>query len=108
MVHFNKGGRPQKPGGEKMKYKVSVKMSTLEYYTLKSKAKEAGITRSEFIRGSIMNTTVVQRVTPELNAEIRKLSGISNPVKTTATGAERYARKLPESTTCILPKEKKM
>ena len=35
-------------------------------------------TRSEFVRRSIMNTTIVQRLTSELNAEIRKLSGMAN------------------------------
>ncbi len=78
MVRFNKGGRPEKLDGEKMKYKVTVKMSTVEYHSLIGKSKEAGITQSEFIRRSIMNTTVVQRLTPELNAEIRKLSGMAN------------------------------
>ncbi len=78
MVRFNKGGRPRKLAGEKQNYRVTVKMSTAEYYSLIGKSKEAGITQSEFIRRSIMNTTVVQRLTPELNAEIRKLSGMAN------------------------------
>lgn len=78
MVQFNKGGCPRKLDGEKMKYKVTVKMSTVEFYSLIGKSKEAGITQSEFVRQSIMNTTVVQRLTPELNAEIRKLSGMAN------------------------------
>nr|WP_319997675.1 hypothetical protein [uncultured Draconibacterium sp.] len=53
-------------------------MSTVEYYSLIGKSKEAGISQSEFVRQSIMNTTIVQRLTPELNAEIRKLSGMGN------------------------------
>ena len=64
--------------GEKMSYKVTVKMSTVEYYTLKGKVKEAGVSLSEFVRSSIMNTSVVQRLTPEMHAEIRKLSGMAN------------------------------
>jgi len=78
MVRFNKGGRPRKLAGEKMSYKVTVKMSTREYYSLKGKAKESGVSLSEFVRSSIMNTAVVQRITPELNDEIRKLSGMAN------------------------------
>lgn len=78
MAQFNKGGRPRKLAGEKMNYKVTVKMSTLEYYSLKGKAKESGVSLSEFVRSSIMNTAVVQRLTPELNDEIRKLSGMAN------------------------------
>ncbi|MBN2821281.1 MAG: plasmid mobilization relaxosome protein MobC [Bacteroidales bacterium] len=64
--------------GERMKYKVTVKMSTVEYYSLIGKSKEAGISLSEFVRNSIMNTAVVQRLTPEIHAEIRKLSGMAN------------------------------
>ncbi|MEN8117358.1 MAG: plasmid mobilization relaxosome protein MobC [Bacteroidota bacterium] len=78
MVRINKGGRPRKLAGEKMKYKVTVKMSTIDYYTLKGKAKEAGFSLSEFIRNSIKQTSVVQRLTPQLNDEIRKLSGMAN------------------------------
>ena len=78
MVQFNKGGRPRKLAGEKKNYKVTVKMSTLEYYALKGKAKKVGVSLSEFIRNSIMTTSVVQRLTPETNAEIRKLSGMAN------------------------------
>mgnify|MGYP006298464749 FL=1 len=54
MVPFNKGGRPRKLAGEKMNYKVTVKMSTVEYYTLQRKAKEAGVSLSKFVRSSIM------------------------------------------------------
>jgi len=78
MVRFSKGGRPRKLAGEKMNYKVTVKMSTLEYYSLIGKSKEAGISRSEFIRSSIMNTTVVHRFMPEMHDEIRRLSGMAN------------------------------
>ena len=78
MVHFNKGGRPRKLAGEKMIYKVTVKMSTVEYHTLKSKSKKADITLSEFIRNSIMKTSVVQRLTPEIHDDIRKISGMAN------------------------------
>lgn len=78
MKHFNKGGRPRKMAAEKMKYKVTIKMSTVEYYTLKGKAKEADISLSELIRNSIMKISIVQRLTPEMNDEIRKLTGMAN------------------------------
>ncbi len=78
MVHFNKGGRPRKIAADKMKYKVTVKMSTLEYYTLKSKVKEADVSISEFVRSAIMKSSVVQRLTPKMHEEIRKLSGMAN------------------------------
>ena len=49
----NKGGRPVKGATEKLKYRVTVKMATEDYYLLKSKAKSAGVSASEFIRGCI-------------------------------------------------------
>ena len=49
----NKGGCPVKEATEKLKYRVTVKMATEDYYLLKSKAKSAGVSASEFIRGCI-------------------------------------------------------
>mgnify|MGYP003199124070 CR=1 FL=1 len=37
----NKGGRPVKGATEKLKYRITVKMATEDYYLLKSKAKLA-------------------------------------------------------------------
>lgn len=78
MIEFNKGGRPRKKAVDKMNYKVTVKMSTVEYYTLKSKVKEADVSISEFVRSSIKKSSVVQRLTPEMHDEIRKLTGMAN------------------------------
>lgn len=77
-MHFNRGGRPRKLAGEKMIYKVTVKMSIAEYSAFKSKVKEADVSLSEFVRSSIKNTSVVQRLTPEMHDDIRKLSGMAN------------------------------
>ena len=38
-----KGGRPKKEGADKLKYRLTVKMATSDYYTLKGKARSAGI-----------------------------------------------------------------
>ena len=38
----NKGGRPKKKLSEKRSYSVLLKLNTKEYFTLKSKANEAG------------------------------------------------------------------
>lgn len=34
----NKGGRPKKEAADKLKYRLTVKMATSDYYTLKGKA----------------------------------------------------------------------
>lgn len=53
-------------------------MATEEYYTLKAKARDAGINRSEFIRLCIRSSVVKQRLTVELMGHIRQLSGMAN------------------------------
>lgn len=40
---INKGGRPKKEAADKLKYRLTVKMTTSDYYTLKGKARSAGI-----------------------------------------------------------------
>lgn len=61
----NKGGRPVKRATEKLKYRVTVKMATEDYYLLKSKAKSAGVSASEFIRGCITEGGVKERLSKE-------------------------------------------
>ena len=69
----NKGGRPVKGATEKLKYRVTVKMATEDYYLLKSKAKSAGVSASEFIRGCITEGSVKERLSKEHGELIRKL-----------------------------------
>ena len=49
-TEYKKGGRPTKGAAEKKKYRITVKLNTQDYYTLKGKAKSAGISMSEFVR----------------------------------------------------------
>ena len=60
----NINGRPAKKPSEKKAYKITVKMATEEYYSLKAKAGLAGINRSEFIRQCICSTVIKQRLSP--------------------------------------------
>lgn len=78
MNKKNIGGRPTKSSTEKRTYRVNVKMNTEEYYTLKGRAKKAGITACELIRKVIMNTEIKQRLSTESMDCIRKISGIAN------------------------------
>lgn len=72
----NTNGRPIKSPSEKKAYKVTVKMATEDYYTLKAKANFAGMNHSEFIRRSIRSSLVKQQLTPELMGYIRQLCGM--------------------------------
>ena len=46
----NKGGRPKKEATEKLKYRIAVKMATADYYRLLTRAHEAGVSPSEYMR----------------------------------------------------------
>ncbi len=89
----NKGGRPVKGVTEKLKYRITVKMATEDYYLLKSKAKSAGISASEFIRGCVTNGGVKERLSKEHGDLIRKLCGMANNLNQLArkANAEGYA-----------------
>ncbi|MCS2850879.1 MobC family plasmid mobilization relaxosome protein [Bacteroides fragilis] len=75
---YNKGGRPTKGAAEKKKYRITVKFTTEDYYTLKGKAKSAGTSMSEFVRKVLEKGVVIERLTIEQADFIRKLCGMAN------------------------------
>ena len=83
----NRNGRPTKRIAEKKRYKISLKMATEEYYSLKSKARLAGISLSEYIRSVIRKSVVKQRLSPEHLNYIRQLSGMANNINQIARKA---------------------
>ena len=83
----NKNGRPTKGASEKKSYKVSLKMATEEYYSLKSKARSAGITLSEYLRQTVGKSEVRQRLSPEHLGYIRQISGMANNINQIARKA---------------------
>jgi hypothetical protein len=87
MKTTNKTGRPLKMIGQKKIYRINVKMDTREYYSLKAKAREAGMTLSECIRQSVQGSVIRQRLTPEMNDHIRKLCGMVNNLNQVARKA---------------------
>ena len=74
----NKGGRPKKGAADKLKYRLTVKMATSDYYTLKGKARSAGMSAGEFLRRCMKNGQVKERLTPEHTGYIRQLCGMAN------------------------------
>ena len=77
MEQKNKGGRPTKTLSEKRKYQVLLRLNTMEYYTLLGKAREASITRTEFLRQLITKAEVKARIKPEEMQLIRTVSGMA-------------------------------
>ena len=78
MEQKNKGGRPTKTLSEKRKYQVLLLLNTMEYYTLLGKAREASVTRTEFLRRLITKAEVKARIKPEEMQLIRTVSGMAN------------------------------
>ena len=77
-IEYKKGGRPAKGAAEKKKYRITVKLNTQDYYTLKGKAKSAGVTISEFVRKVLAKGYVIERLNIEQADFIRKLCGMAN------------------------------
>ena len=77
-TEYKKGGRPTKGAAEKKKYRITVKLNTQDYYTLKGKAKSAGVPMSEFVRKVLEEGNVIERLTVEQADFIRKLCGMAN------------------------------
>ena len=90
MNSLKQGGRPTKKLSEVKGYRANCKMSTEDYYTLRAKAKEAGVSISEYIRLAISDSVIKQRVSPELLDIIRKLSGMANNLNQVARTANTY------------------
>lgn len=76
----NRGGRPTKKLSEKRRYFVLLKLNTMEYFTLKSKASEAGVNKNEYLRSLISEGQIKARITIEQMKEIRLLSGMANNI----------------------------
>ncbi len=85
----NNNGRPCKSLTEKKRNKVTVKFATAEYYSLKSKAREAGMNLGEFIRVALEKSIVRQRLTPENYKAILGIVYLGNNVNQLAKRANQ-------------------
>ena len=75
---MKKIGRPKLSDAEKLKYRIAVKFCTKDFYALKSRAKQAGMSCAEFARLAIIGCEIRERLTPEQMDCIRKISGMGN------------------------------
>ena len=74
----NNDGRPKKSLIEKKSYRVEIRFNTTDYYSLKSKAREARITISEFTRQALRNCIIKQRLNKDNLHYIIQLTGMAN------------------------------
>ena len=74
----NKGGRPKKETAEKLSYRIGVKMAAADYFRLLTRAHEAGVSPSEYMRECFRNGHVKERLSEEHAAHVRNLCGMAN------------------------------
>lgn len=74
----NKGGRPKKGATEKLTYRVAVKLAAADYFRLMTRAYEAGVSSSEYMRECFQNGHVKERLSKEHSDYVRTLCGMAN------------------------------
>lgn len=74
----NKGGRPKKGTAEKLEYRVFVKLAAADYLRLLTRAHDAGVSHSEYMRECFRNGHVKGRLSEEQAAHVRSLCGMAN------------------------------
>lgn len=74
----NKGGRPKKETAEKLSYRIGVKMAAADYFCLLTRAHEAGISPSEYMRECFRNGYVKERLSKKHTDHVRQLCGMAN------------------------------
>ena len=86
-----KGGRPKKAATEKLKYTLPhVRLSTVDYFMVKAKAKEAGVSLTEYQRQCLLYGYVMERINTEHLQLYRQLAGIGNNQNQLAHQANTY------------------
>lgn len=78
ITNRNNEGRPPMAATEKRKYKITVRFATKEYFSLKEKARQAGITLSEYLRRASASSVVRERLCPQHLHHILQLTGMAN------------------------------
>ena len=74
--HKSKGGRP--PKKVKRNAQLMVRLSEIERFLIESKAKDAGLRPSTWLRQAARKARVVARLSPEEAGFIRMLAGLAN------------------------------
>lgn len=65
MSKNKKGSRPKKSATQKLKHRVAYMLPTIEYFALKTRAKNAGVSLAEISRRAVTDCKIIPRLTPE-------------------------------------------
>jgi len=91
MTEKKKGGRPRVATIDKKRYKLPpVRLGTKHYVMVKSQAKQAGLSLTEYQRQKLLQGYVVERVSPEQMELYHQLAGIGNNQNQLAHQANVY------------------
>ncbi len=85
----NENGRPKLASTEVRKYRIEVRFATEEYFLLKTKARTARLTISDFIRTTLQKCEVKERLTATHLQLITKLTGMANDLNQIAKRANQ-------------------
>ena len=91
MKIHNKGGRPRMAVTEKKKYKLPpVRLDTKNYVIVKNRAKQAGLSLTEYQRQMVLHGRVVERLCSEMVNLFRQLAGMGNNMNQLARQANTF------------------
>lgn len=91
MKKMKKGGRPRMAVTEKKKYKLPpVRLDTKNYVIVKNRAKQAGLSLTEYQRQMVLHGRVVERLSPEMVNLFRQLAGMGNNMNQLARQANTF------------------
>lgn len=85
----NENGRPKLAATQVRKHRIEVRFATVEYYSLKAKAKDVGMSISELIRAAIQNYTLKERLSATHLKLITQLTGMANNLNQIAKKANQ-------------------
>lgn len=85
----NENGRPKLASTQLRKYRVEVRFATEEYFMLKTKARTARLTISDFIRTALRRCEVKERLAANHLQLITKLTGMANNLNQIAKRANQ-------------------
>ena len=100
----NNGGRPKLKPAERKKYELPhVRVSVVEYYALKARVRQAGVSLTEYLRQCIFNGYVVERIDSSVMGLYRQLAGVANNLNQLAHQANTHGYHRDANCTMITP-----
>ena len=89
--YVNRGGRPRLANTDKKKHTLPpVHLNVRNYYLIKARVRESGLSLTEYQRQMLLQGQVVERLSPEQMELCRQLAGMANNMNQLAHQANKY------------------